>query len=60
MPFVNLSRILNSFSFIAIIVFASALLTSVAFPPDVGHGKSVRDEILVKPYAGPDKGSIKK
>lgn len=53
MPFVNhLPRILNSFSFIAAVVFASALLTSVVFPSDPGHGQNIKSEILINHHAG--------
>ena len=58
MPFFTLSRKLNSFSFIAVVVFLSALLTTVAFPADANtrSEKFVRGEILVKPRAGLGKG----
>ena len=53
MPFVNLSRILNSFSVIAVIVFACALLTSVAFPTDARYGQFLQGGIPVEPQTGP-------
>jgi hypothetical protein len=60
-PFVNhLPRILNSFSFIAAVVFASALLTSIVFPSDPGHGQFIKSEILVNQQAGlPGKERLK-
>ncbi len=62
MPFVNhLPRILNSFSFIAAVVFASALLTSVVLPSDPGHGQFIKSEILDNQQAGlPGKERYKK
>ena len=56
MLFANLSRTFNSFSFIAVVVLASALLTSVAFPADSKRGGHVKGEILVKPRAGMTRG----
>lgn len=59
MPFTVLTRILNSLGFIAVVVFISALLTSVAFPANSGHGRFVKGEILVKPRAGLNSGRFR-
>ncbi|MEN8108585.1 MAG: hypothetical protein ABFS22_11335 [Pseudomonadota bacterium] len=43
---------INSFRFIAIVVFTSAILTSVVFSAPAEHEKFVKGQILVKPRAG--------
>ena len=59
MAFTNLSRTLNSIGFIAVVVFASALLTSVVFSAQIPHEKFVKGEVLVKPRAGLGKGRFR-
>jgi hypothetical protein len=59
-PSAIISRTLNSFSFIAVVVFTSALLTSVVFSANAGHERFVKGEILVKPRTGLGKGRFSK
>lgn len=50
---------INSFRFIAIVVFTSAILTSVVFSAPAEHEKFVKGQILVKPRAGLSQGKFK-